>query len=132
MDKDKIIQVIIALLDEIEVNGEQMELILNEVGMNDQMLRQLVMNNPESDVKDLLEEKVMLSDTRLEETKIWKIIKVMNEFEENNPEQLRQFIKELDNLIDKYHANIYLLDDVFEGTEMIKQSVQNQLRNSNL
>jgi biotin-(acetyl-CoA carboxylase) ligase len=116
----------------MDIDGEGMEYIINGVGMNDQMLRQLIMNNPESDTKDLLEEKVMLSDTRLEETKIWKIIKVMNEFEENNPEQLRQFIKELDNLIDKYHANIYLLDDVFEGTEMIKQSVQNQLRNSNL
>jgi hypothetical protein len=126
------LEAVIQLLNSMDIDGEGMEYIINGVGMNDQMLRQLIMNNPESDTKDLLEEKVMLSDTRLEETKIWKIIKVMNEFEENNPEQLRQFIKELDNLIDKYHANIYLLDDVFEGTEMIKQSVQNQLRNSNL
>ena len=66
MDKDKIIDVIITLLDEIEVTGEQMESILNEVGMNDQMLRQLIMSNPESDTKDLLEEKRLLNEARLD------------------------------------------------------------------
>lgn len=66
MDKDKIIDVIITLLDEIEVTGEQMEFILNEVGMEQQMLRQLIMNNPESDTKDLLEEKMILNEARLD------------------------------------------------------------------
>ncbi len=36
--------------------------ILKEVGMEDQMLRQLVMSNPESDTKDLLEEKRELNN----------------------------------------------------------------------
>jgi hypothetical protein len=39
------------------VDGETMEYILERVGMTDQMLRQLVMNNPQSDTIDLLNEK---------------------------------------------------------------------------
>jgi hypothetical protein len=45
------------MLNHIEVDGETMEYILEQVGMTDQMLRQLIMNNPESETKDLLEEK---------------------------------------------------------------------------
>ena len=40
------------------VDGETMEYILERVGMTDQMLRQLVMNNPQSDTIDLLQESV--------------------------------------------------------------------------
>jgi len=56
---------IISKLKEMQIDGETMEYIIEEVGMTDQMLRQLIMNNPETDTKDLLEEKVKLSDTRL-------------------------------------------------------------------
>jgi hypothetical protein len=62
MDKDKIIDVIITLLDEIEVDGEQMEFILNEVGMEQQMLRQLIMSAQTYQVDDILEEKRILSN----------------------------------------------------------------------
>jgi len=48
---------IIAKLKVIDVDGETMQYILQQVGMEDQMLRQLVMSSPESDTKDLLEEK---------------------------------------------------------------------------
>jgi hypothetical protein len=65
MNKDKIIDVIITLLDEIEVTGEQMEFILNEVGMEQQMLRQLIMSNPCTDITDILEEKRILSNRGL-------------------------------------------------------------------
>ncbi len=47
------------------VDGETMEYILEEVGMTDQMLRQLIMHNPESEIVDLLDEKVRLSELRL-------------------------------------------------------------------
>jgi len=40
------------------VDGETMQYILEKVGMTDQMLRQLVMNNPYTDTSDLLDEKV--------------------------------------------------------------------------
>ena len=60
MDKDKIIDVIITLLDEIEVTGEQMEFILNEVGMEEQMLRQLIMVSHTQDIEELMWEKRLL------------------------------------------------------------------------
>ena len=53
---------IIAKLKVIDVDGETMQYIIEQVGMNDQMLRQLIMSNPESDTKDLLDEKIELSN----------------------------------------------------------------------
>ena len=47
------------------VDGETMEYILEQVGMSDQMLRQLVMNNPYTDTSDLLAEKVELDNQRV-------------------------------------------------------------------
>ena len=60
-----VVETIIDMLKHIDVDGETMQYIIEEVGMNDQMLRQLIMNNPESETKDYLEEKITLSDLRL-------------------------------------------------------------------
>ena len=59
------VEEIISMLRHIEVDGETMQYILEKVGMTDQMLRQLVMNNPHTDTSDLLEEKTRLSDEYL-------------------------------------------------------------------
>lgn len=56
------VQDIIAKLKVINVDGETMQHILKEVGMEEQMLRQLIMSNPESDTRDLLDEKIELSN----------------------------------------------------------------------
>jgi hypothetical protein len=56
---------VINILRDIDVDGETMQYIIEKVGMTDQMLRQLVMNNPYTDTSDLLEEKVRLSDEYL-------------------------------------------------------------------
>lgn len=56
---------IINKLRTIEVDGETLQYIIDKVGMTDQVLRQLVMNNPYTDTSDLLEEKVRLSDEHL-------------------------------------------------------------------
>ena len=60
-----VVETIIDMLKHIDVDGETMQHIIEEVGMNDQMLLQLIMNNPESETKDYLEEKITLSDLRL-------------------------------------------------------------------
>lgn len=60
-----VIQDIIEKLKYLEVDGETMQYILKEVGMEEQMLRQLIMNSSETDTKDLLEEKRMISDELL-------------------------------------------------------------------
>lgn len=57
-----VIEDIIQKLKDIEVDGETMQYILKEVGMEDQMLRQLVMSNQTSETTDLLEEKRILSN----------------------------------------------------------------------
>ena len=62
--RDKV-ERIISDLSHIEVDGETMQYILERVGMEDQMLRQLIMSNPESDTKDILEEKIELTNQRL-------------------------------------------------------------------
>ena len=52
------------------VDGETMQYILESVGMDDQMLRQLIMSNPQSDTIDLLAEKIELSDLQLQSYKV--------------------------------------------------------------
>ena len=47
----------------------------------------------------------------------------MTQFEENNPKQLKEFIRQLDLLVDEFHPNIYLLEDVFEALDKIKQTI---------
>jgi len=51
----------------------------------------------------------------------------MNQFEENNPEQLRKFLKEFNDLTDEYHANIYTLDELWEGVRMIQDAINYEL-----
>jgi hypothetical protein len=57
---NQVVQEIIAKLKSIDVDGETMEYIIEQVGMTDQMLRQLIMNNPHTDTTDILEEKTNL------------------------------------------------------------------------
>ena len=60
MNRDEKILTIIELCKDIDIDGETMEYILEKVAMTDQMLRQLVMNNPQSNIIDLLNEKIEL------------------------------------------------------------------------
>ena len=62
MDNKSRINFIIQTLNEMDVDGDTMQYIIEQVGMNDQMLRQLIMSNPESDVKDILNEKIELNN----------------------------------------------------------------------
>ena len=63
--KTILVNQVIETLREIDVDGETLHYILEKVGMTDQVLRQLVMNNPYTDTSDLLEEKTRLSDEYL-------------------------------------------------------------------
>ena len=51
----------------------------------------------------------------------------MTKFEENNPEQLREFIKQLRVLVDEFHPNIYTIDKVFLGLEIIENSILDEI-----
>lgn len=50
-----------------------------------------------------------------------------NELSENNPKQLNEFLTKLNELVDEYHHNIYLLDGVFEGIELIERTIEDKL-----
>ena len=51
----------------------------------------------------------------------------MNQFEENNPERLQEFLRQLNNLVDDFHPNIYTIDKVFNGLEIIEIGIKEQL-----
>tara|TARA_R110000868_G_scaffold361545_1_gene623509 strand:- start:327 stop:494 length:168 start_codon:yes stop_codon:yes gene_type:complete len=50
-----------------------------------------------------------------------------NELSENNPKQLNEFLTKLNELVDEYHHNIYLLDGVFKGIQTIEIAILNEL-----
>jgi len=56
VNRDMVLKVI-DLLETIEVDGETMQYILNKVGMEDQMLRQLIMSQPIEEVRYMIEER---------------------------------------------------------------------------
>ncbi len=59
---------------------------------------------------------------------MYKIIKNdMTKFEENNPEKLKEFIKQLRILVDEFHPNIYNIDKVFLGLEIIENSISDEI-----
>lgn len=49
---------IIQQLKDIDVDGETMQYILEQVGMDDQMHRQLIMTKPTESTTELLEERI--------------------------------------------------------------------------
>ena len=53
--------------------------------------------------------------------------KITTQFEENNPIQLREFLTKLNELVNEYHPNIYLLDNVFKGLMTIEIAILDEL-----
>lgn len=51
----------------------------------------------------------------------------MNQFKENNPERLREFLRQLNDLVDEFHPNIYTIDKVFNGLEIIEIGISEEL-----
>jgi Holliday junction resolvasome RuvABC endonuclease subunit len=56
----------------------------------------------------------------------------MKEFEANNPEQLKLFLKQLNELVDEFHPNIYLIDSVFKGIQTIEIAISDELNKEKL
>tara|TARA_Y100001938_G_C8088312_1_gene433444 strand:+ start:180 stop:398 length:219 start_codon:yes stop_codon:yes gene_type:complete len=63
--KAQVVQDTIENLRRIDLDGETMQYIIEKLGMNDQMLRQLVLSNPQSDTYDLLQEHIRINDKQL-------------------------------------------------------------------
>jgi len=56
MKTEQIVREVIAKLKGIDIDGETMQYIINEVGMTQQMQRQLIMSNSVVSTQDLLDE----------------------------------------------------------------------------
>ena len=92
-----------------------------EVYLNDEVegLNDLTINTileklfPEEYLEEEISSKQLDSDNIKEDE---------SEFERNTPFRINQFIKELDALIEEYHAELYLKDDVFTGIEAVKMA----------
>jgi hypothetical protein len=61
LTKEEKLSTIIELCNDINIDGETTEYVLRAIGMEDQMLRQLIMKAPMSLVQDLVEEKALNS-----------------------------------------------------------------------
>jgi hypothetical protein len=60
--KDQIVETIINMLKNIDVDGETMEYIIGEVGMLDQMTKQLIITAPHDDLEYYLSERYELEN----------------------------------------------------------------------
>jgi hypothetical protein len=55
------IQLVIEILNILEIDGETMQHVIENTGMQDQMLRQLIMSAPIDQVQELITEKINLT-----------------------------------------------------------------------
>ena len=55
----------------------------------------------------------------------------MKNFKENQIEGLIEFQKKLDELVEDFHHDIYLLDDVIKGIRKIKKAILKELNKDN-
>ena len=80
------------------------------------MERELIDTHPDTfdGDDDIVASFMALAEGKLEERE--------TEFTRNRPARIDQFISELDNLLDDYHAELYLKDDVFSGIEAVKRA----------
>ncbi len=55
----------------------------------------------------------------------------MKNFEEANPERLQKFLRKLNDLVDEFHPNIYNIDKVFDGLELIDIAIKEEINSQN-
>jgi len=72
------------------------------------------MNEPEIEENDFLKE---IEDMLGEES----------EFDTNKPGRVAEFLKALDALVDEYHAELYLSDDLYDAIEMVKKAANDEI-----
>lgn len=64
LNKEEKLSTIIELCNDIEIDGETLEYIIRAIGMETQMLRQLIMSAEMSAVQELVEEKALLEEEK--------------------------------------------------------------------
>ena len=64
LNKEEKLSTIIELCNEIDIDGETLEYIIRAIGMETQMLRQLIMKAEMSAVQELVEEKALFEEKK--------------------------------------------------------------------
>ena len=75
-----------------------------------------------SELKKMIKEEI--SKSNLDE-KIWrdgKMYQNQSEFDKRTPARIEEFLNKLEDLVDEYHAELYLKDGVFTGMEEMKSA----------
>ena len=57
----------------------------------------------------------------------FKNLNEVSEFDKNKPARIAAFIKDLDALVDEYHAELYLFGDVLDAIEMVKKAAKDEI-----
>jgi len=57
----------------------------------------------------------------------FKNLNEVSEFDKNKPARIAAFIKDLDALVDEYHAELYLFGDVLDAIEMVKKAANEEM-----
>jgi hypothetical protein len=87
------------------------EMILKE--MEDEKVVDVNDETPESEEDFLAELEGMLNEA--------------SEFDINKPARVAEFLKALDVLVDEYHAELYLNDNLYNAIEMVKKSAKDEI-----
>ena len=94
-----------------EFKNKIKEMILKE--MEDEKVVDVNDETPESEEDFLAELEGMLNEA--------------SEFDTNKPARIAAFIKDLDALVDEYHAELYLFGGVLDAIEMVKKVAQEEI-----
>ena len=57
----------------------------------------------------------------------FKNLNEASEFDKNKPARIAAFIKDLDALVDEYHAELYLFGNVLDAIEMVKKAAKEEM-----
>ena len=106
-----IINNIIFQLNHIDVTGEEMQYILESVGMEDQMLRQLIMTSNQDRIEELYGERLVLENTH----------KMVNEYKETMQKAsdlLLNAIDELDTFGEVGDGTVKAMKDMIDNASL--------------
>jgi chromosome segregation ATPase len=96
---------------------------------DDKMSSKMKMSELKAKIKEMVlaEMNLDIQDTTSE----YDFLSEETEFIKNKPDRINSFIRELDKLVDEYHAELYLNDDLFSALEMVVKAAKEEAMNLN-
>jgi hypothetical protein len=113
MEENKEVKTTNTKMKKSELKAKIKEMILNEMNLDIDNME----DAPESEVDFLAELEGMLDEA--------------SEFDKAIAPRVATFIKSLDDLVDEYHAELYLSDDLYNAIEMVKKAANDVVSSVN-